>query len=87
MNVRKVLLEEKISLAREVLNKGVSFCLNSIGSIDEISESLQKVEIQIPRKREVDTLLQTDGENLSLVVKYQKEVDFLQKIEDRKSVV
>ena len=82
LNTKKMLLEENISLAREVLNKGVSFCHNIIGSIDEINKALQKLELQIQRKQEVDTLLHKDRENLSIVVKYQKEVDFLQKIED-----
>lgn len=80
LETKKKSLEEKISLAEEVLNKGVSSCQNIISSIDEISESIKKLELQIQRKQELDALLQTDKENLSVVVTYQKEVDFLQKI-------
>ena len=80
LETKKKSLEEKISLAGEVLNKGVSSCQNIISSIDEISESIKKLELQIQRKQELDALLQTDKENLSVVVTYQKEVDFLQKI-------
>lgn len=80
LEIKKKSLEEKISLAGEVLNKGVSSCQNVISSIDEISEAIKKLELQIQRKQELDALLQTDKENLSVVVAYQKEVDFLQKI-------
>ena len=80
LETKKKSLEEKISLAEEVLNKGVSSCQNIISSIDEISESIKKLELQIQRKQELDALLQTDSENLSVVVTCQKEVDFLQKI-------
>lgn len=80
LETKKKSLEDKISLAREVLNKGVSSCQNIISSIDEVSESIKKTELQIQRKQELDALLQTDKENLSVVVTYQKEVNFLQKI-------
>ena len=80
LETKKKSLEEKISLAGEVLNKGVSSCQNIISSIDEVSESIKKSELQIQRKQELDTLLQTDKENLSIVITHQKEVDFLQKI-------
>lgn len=80
LETKKKSLEDKISLAREVLNKGVSSCQNIISSIDEVSESIKKSELQIQRKQELDALLQTDKENLSVVVTYQKEVNFLQKI-------
>lgn len=80
LETKKKSLEEKISLAGEVLNKGVSSCQNIISSIDEVSESIKKLELQIQRKQELDALLQSDRENLSVVVTYQREVDFLQKI-------
>lgn len=80
LGAKKALLEEKISLAGEVLNKGVSSCRNTIGAIEELNKSIQKLELQMKRKREVDVLLQADRENLSVVVTYQKEVDFLHKI-------
>lgn len=82
LGVKKALLEENISLAREVLNKGVSFCCNTIDSIEKLNKSIQKLDLQIQRKQEVDVLLQADKENLSAVVTYRKEVDFLHKIAD-----
>lgn len=82
LDTKKMLLEDKISLAREVLNKGVSYCSSTISSIDEIRKSIQKIEMKIQRKQELDVLLQTNRENLGAVIKYQREVDFLHNIED-----
>lgn len=42
LETKKKSLEEKISLAGEVLNKGVSSCQNIISSMDEVSESIKK---------------------------------------------
>lgn len=82
LGAKKVLIEENIALAREVLNKGVASCRNTIDAIEELNKSIQKLDLQMQRKREMDVLLEADRENLSVVVTYRKDVDFLHNIAD-----
>ncbi len=74
--------EKNIALAREVLDGGLDGYLMIINSIDELNKSVQTLEARIQRKRELDVLLQSDSENKTAITKYQKELGFLQSIEN-----
>lgn len=75
-------LESNIALAREVLDSGLDEYLMIINSIDELNESVQALVVRIQRKRELDVLLQSDSENRTAITKCQKELSFLQSIEN-----
>lgn len=76
----KIALDRKIALAEEVLAAGVSSCAAMISSIKEIEKTLNKLELQIQRKKQLDILLQEYKAFTNKFAEYRQELELLQAI-------
>lgn len=80
LNGKRGGMELRISVAKDILNKGVESIKTIFSSVDEIDKFVQTLEVRVHRKKELNSLLQLENENVKALGKYQKEVEFLQKI-------
>lgn len=82
LDTSKAMLENNISLAEEILNRGVSFCLEIIESVDKINRTIKNLDVRIQRIEERNTLLQCNSENVDAISKSEMELAFIQRIVD-----
>lgn len=78
VNREKLALDGKISVAEEALDSGISSCLTLIDSSKQTEKTVEKLEIQLQRKKEQDILQQEDRCCLNKLVKYRQEFELLQ---------